>query len=365
MKTKKHHGSFMLRLMIFGFSLAVGVLAFWLLGYIMRDIDRVEGPNYTQMIEAGLPRELQDAQQSLAAQLEALNRKIASTEQRRRLTGQTTSDSQQTINQLLELKRSADQNETTLSEDQKRALTESLQLFLLNQSQTQTLNAELSSLNDQRDDAQAKQRTNQIAITAATRPIEQAYQRLYEKHELQLATYKLGMLIPLLLVCGWMFVRHTGGTYAMLVYALSGAVATRVILVMHEHFPTIYFKYILIFLSLAISMGVLVKLLRLLAKPSRDWLLRQYREAYASFFCPICDYPIQRGPLKYVTWTRRSLKKRSLAMMNAVESSSDQPYTCPCCETTLFKVCDKCGGVRHALLPACEKCGDVVHSETI
>ncbi len=360
MKTKKHHGSFMLRFMIFGFSVAVGVLAFWLLGYILRDIDRVQGPNYNQMLEAGLPKELQDERRALAAQLVEVKQQIASTEQRRRLTGQTTSDSQQTINQLLELKRNADQNATTLSDEQKQALTDSLQLFLANQSQTQVLNAELATLNDQQDDVTAKQRANSIAITAASRPIEDEYEELYEKHQWTLATYKLGMLIPLLLACGWLFVRQAGGTYAMLVYALSGAVAGRVILVMHDHFPAIYFKYILILLSLAIATGVLVKLLRLLAQPSRDWLLRQYREAYASFFCPICDYPIQRGPLKFASWTRRSLKKRSLAAVNASDPVDDQPYTCPCCETSLFKACEKCGGVRHSLLPACEKCGDVL-----
>jgi hypothetical protein len=364
MKTRKHHGSFMLRLMIFGFSVAVGVLAFWLLGYILRDIDRAQGPDYTQMLEAGLPRELQDQRQSLATELATLNQQVASSEQRKRLTSQTTSDLQQTINQLLELKRSADQNETTLSDEQKQALTDSLQLFLSTQSQIQALNAELASLNDQRDTVLANQLANQKAITTASQPIEQEFQRLYAEHQLKLATFKLGLLIPLLLICLWMFLRHAGGAYAMLVYALSGAVAARVMLVMHEHFPSIYFRYILIILSLAIAIGVLVKLLRLLDRPGRDWLLRQYREAYASFFCPICDYPIQRGPLKYATWTRRSLKKRSLAAINTGDVIADQPYTCPCCETTLFKVCDKCGGVRHALLPACEKCGDVQQAET-
>ena len=362
MKSKKHHGSFVLRFMIVGFGIAVGVLAFWLLGYILRDIDRVEGPNYNQMLEVGLPKELQDDRMMITAQLAEVKQKIASTEQRRRLTGQTTSDSQQTINQLLELKRNADQNETTLSNEQKQALTDSLKLFLDNQNQMQTLNAELAALTEEQDDINARQRANTIAITAASRPIKDAYDQLDEKHQWRLAAYKLGMLIPLLLVCGWLFMRQAGGTYATLVYAISGAVAGRVILVMHEHFPAIYFKYILILLSLAIATGVLVRLLRLLARPSRDWLLRQYRESYATFFCPICDYPIQRGPLKFAYWTRRSLKKRSLAGASAGDLVGDQPYTCPCCETTLFKACEKCGGVRHSLLPACEKCGDVLEN---
>ena len=363
MNEKKHHGSFMLRFMIFGFSIAVGVLAFWLLGYIIRDIDRIEGPDYNQMLEAGLPATLQDERETLAAKIVDLKQQIKSTEQRRKLTGQTTSDSQQTINQLLDLKRNADQNKTPLSDEQQKALTDSLQLFLDNQNQTQTLNAELSRLNEQLDQVTEDQRTNQNAIAAASEPIDVEFDRLHEKHQWKLAAYKLGMLIPILIVCGWLFVRNAGGTYAKLVYALSGAVAARVILVMHEHFPAIYFKYVLILLSLAITIGILIRLLRLLAKPNRDWLLRQYREAYASFFCPICDYPIQRGPLKYASWTRRSLRKHSFAVVDSPASAIDQPYTCPCCETSLFDSCEKCGGIRHSLLPACEKCGDVIESE--
>ncbi|WP_044303184.1 membrane protein [Rhodopirellula sallentina] len=364
MKSQKQRSSFILRLMVLGFSIAVGILSFWLLGYIISDIDRVQGPNYTQMLEEKLPQELQEERRVLTGQLEDLKQQIKMVEERRRLTSQTTSDSQQTINQLLQLKRNADQNKTSLSEDQQDALTDSLETFLAHQKNAQALNAELSQLNEDRNDVQAKQRVNESAIEVASEPIETEYQRRYAQHQWRLAAYKLGILIPLLMVCGWVFVRQAGGTYAMLVYAISGAVAMRVLLVMHEHFPAIYFKYILIVLSLAIATGVLVRLLRLVAKPSRDWLLRQYREAYSHFFCPICDYPIQRGPLKFASWTRRSLKKHTPIPVDGPVASFDHPYTCPCCETSLFETCEKCGGVRHSLLPACEKCGDVQRRST-
>ncbi len=357
MQTKKPKGSFTLRVMIFGFSAAVGVLAFWLLGYVLRDIDRVQGPNYNQMLEEGLPPDLQDLRTSLASQLDKLQRQIQSLQERRSLTASATRDSQQTINQLLDLKRNAEENQTPLNEEQQQALTENLELFLANQRQTQQLNTDLSTLNEQLESVKNQQRANDTAIQEASKPIIAQYEREYTLHQWQLAAYKLALLIPLLLVFGWMFVRHAGGTYSMLVYALSGAVALRVILVMHEHFPAIYFRYILIILSLVIAITVLVRLLRLLARPSRDWLLKQYREAYASFLCPVCDYPIQRGPLKFANWTRRSLKKYSLRTATLASDVFEAPYTCPCCSTTLFENCQKCGGVRHSLLPACEKCG--------
>jgi predicted RNA-binding Zn-ribbon protein involved in translation (DUF1610 family) len=354
---KKHRGSFALRLLIFGFSVAVGMLTFWLLGYLLRDIDRIEGPSYDQMLAADMPPGLQAQRVQVSNQLEALNRQIESTQQRRRLTGQTTDDTQETINQLLELKRLASEQQQPLSEEQQQALTENLQLFLSNQRQTQQLNEELIALNDQLEDLQQQQQATQQLIEQATAPIRDRYQMLAERHQWRLAAMKLALLIPLLIVAAWLLWRYGGGAYAALWYAIGAAVAARVILVMHQHFPAIYFRYILILLSLAICVAVLVRLLRLLARPSRDWLLRQYRESYATFFCPVCEHPIQRGPLKYAYWTRRSLKKFSLRKTADPHAASDPAYTCPSCTTPLYSQCERCGGTRHSLLPACQHCG--------
>lgn len=358
-KTRKHHGSFFLLLLVFGFSVTVGVLAFWLLGYVLRDIDRISGPDYDQMIAEGIPATLQAERQQAAEQIDELTRQFESTEQQRQLIGQTTANSQQTINHLLELQRATSEQQQSLNEEQQQALTENLELFLTNQRQVQQLNNELISLSDQLQELRAQHQATQQAIALATEPIQREYSRLFQLHQWRLAAIKLGLLIPLLLVCGGLFVRHAGGTYAKLVYAIAAAVALRVILVMHEHFPAIYFRYILILTLLAICVGVLVWLLRLMARPSRDWLMRQYREAYATFFCPICEYPIQRGPLKYAYWTRRSLKKFSHKTTSLESPASNSPYTCPNCTTTLFDACEKCGGTRHALLPACEHCGAI------
>jgi predicted RNA-binding Zn-ribbon protein involved in translation (DUF1610 family) len=95
----------------------------------------------------------------------------------------------------------------------------------------------------------------------------------------------------------------------------------------------------------------------MIAFPKRDWLLKQYREAYESFLCPICAYPIRRGPLKYMAWTRRSIRKVSLRASAADTGDDAGPYTCPMCATGLFEKCASCSAIRHSLLPACDQCG--------
>jgi predicted RNA-binding Zn-ribbon protein involved in translation (DUF1610 family) len=152
-----------------------------------------------------------------------------------------------------------------------------------------------------------------------------------------------------------LFLKKRESIYVTLIYAYGVAVVAKVGLVMHEYFPSRYFKYVLILVSLAIVIRILVALLRTIGRPGRDWLLKQYREAYETFFCPICDYPIRRGPLKYLFWTRRSIKKLTNPPASAAESH--EPYTCPICGTKLYEECDQCHAVRHSLLPSCEKCG--------
>jgi predicted RNA-binding Zn-ribbon protein involved in translation (DUF1610 family) len=92
------------------------------------------------------------------------------------------------------------------------------------------------------------------------------------------------------------------------------------------------------------------------------WLLKQHREAYEHFLCPACGYPIRRGPLRYLFWTRRSLRR--LRLPTQPEAQVDEPYICPACGTVFFEECASCHSVRHALLPTCTKCGATRELET-
>jgi hypothetical protein len=170
-----------------------------------------------------------------------------------------------------------------------------------------------------------------------------------------MAVLKLAALAPLMAVAAWLFLKKRAGLYAPLIYAFGIALLVKVAEVMHEYFPTRYFKYILILACLIAVVRILVYLLKMIAFPKKDWLLKQYREAYEAFFCPICDYPIRRGPLKYMFWSRRSIRK--LQMPPVSRDGAEEPYTCPMCATKLFEECPSCHAVRHSLLPACEKCG--------
>jgi predicted RNA-binding Zn-ribbon protein involved in translation (DUF1610 family) len=148
--------------------------------------------------------------------------------------------------------------------------------------------------------------------------------------------------------------RKRQSAYAPILYAGLVACAWKVGVVIHDHFPTQVFKYIAIGTAIAIIVAALVFVIRRVVAPRRDWLLKQYREAYRRHRCPVCSDPIQRGPLRHATWTR---KGPIVPATLPDDTGAAGPYTCPSCGTLLYVECDSCQSLRHALLPFCESCG--------
>ena len=245
------------------------------------------------------------------------------------------------------------EQKTALSDQEQQALSESQRLFIDNQKKDQELNESLAGLYERQSTLNDQQRENNQRLTQAQQPLQQQYNELLRSYRLRIAGIKIAVLTPLLLVGGWLFARYRVSSYAPMIYAFGVAVLGKAFVVMHEYFPREYFRYILILSALAVIGWILVRLLSIVARPSRETRLKLYREAYESFLCPICQYPIRRGPLKFMAWTPRSLRRASQPLADV----NDEPYTCPSCATPLYEKCPSCGATRHALLPACEHCG--------
>jgi hypothetical protein len=339
------------------FGVLLALLVFWLLGYVLRDIGSWPGPDYGEFQEARLDQALLDTQSELSQQVNDTKRAISDLKVDQANLRDSMDNSRETMNEMRATYRLALDQGVTPTQAQQDALAESERLFLDNQRRYQQTTEELAQLNGRMRDVGARQRLNDEALAEAQEPIDEAYGKKYEKHRLKVAALKLAVLIPLLALGVWLFVKYRTRLYGPLVYAFGIAVALQVGVVMHDYFPEMYFRYILIAVALVIVARVLVHLLRTVAFPKRDWLVKQYREAYEAFLCPLCSYPIRRGPLKYGSWTRRSIRRQPVTAGAAHET--DEPYTCPVCSTPLYEKCDSCGATRHSLLPACVQCGAV------
>ena len=127
------------RLLVWFFAAIVSLLAFWLLGYVTRDIDRIQGPDYEAEVTDKLPTELVERNEKLAVELLNTKNQIDALTKQRTVLQQTVTNSQQTINQLLDLQKLSIENETSLSDEQQAALSDNLQAFLNRQAQAQDM----------------------------------------------------------------------------------------------------------------------------------------------------------------------------------------------------------------------------------
>ncbi|MFO0924568.1 MAG: hypothetical protein U0905_19025 [Pirellulales bacterium] len=353
---KNPKGTWGMRSLVIFFSVILGALIYWLLGFILSDLDTIPGPDLSQFEERTIQSADRDTLQEYDTQIATLQRQISQEQAKQRTLRDSTTSSQMTMNQLVELQKFNLQKGATPSEEERNALADSEKLFLTNQREYQRLNEQIFELEEQVRGFQQKRLDLDAKIAKLKAPAFEEYQKEWERHRLRIAMSKLAILIPLLLLGMWLYFRYRTGTYWSVVYAYGIALLVKIGFVMHEYFPARYFKYILIATMLAITLRVLMYILSAIAHPKRDTLLKQYREAYESFFCPICSHPIRRGPLKFMAWTRSSLRR-----MQPIPGAADQdePYTCPACSTSLYAPCPKCNAIRHTLLPACTHCGDV------
>lgn len=336
------------------FTVLAGLLVFWLLGFVVDDIGEIQGPDLAETEKRFLD-------QSVVSQVEAIDKQIAlikgqidSQKSRQALLRDSTTSSRETMTQLLEMQKLNIQNKVTPSAAERDALAESEALFIANQTQYQNLNLEIARLTDEQQRLQTQKEGHETKLATQQERAAKEHDRLQRRHNLRVAAFQLLVLIPLLALAVFFVLRWRVTIYAPLIYAFGVASLAKVVIVIHQHFPTRYFKYVLLLFSLAVVIRVLVFLIQSTSSPRLASLLKQYREAYERFLCPICEYPIRRGPMKYSYWDRRSVRK--LPPLGSSNPETDEPYGCPSCGSPLFEPCDSCGSVRHALLPFCEHC---------
>lgn len=342
------------RLLVFLLTAAVTLLVYWLLGFVVGDIGSVPGPDREAFERARIEPRLLADQEELVKRGEDLRRQIQGRQERQELLRRSTDNSRETMTQLLEMQRLALQKGVRPSAAEQAALADSQQLFLGNQRAFQALNEEIVRLTGEAREAQRSSELQAQAVEARRAPLREEFDRLARRHQLRLAGLQLLFLLPLLAGAVYAFLRWRRSALAPLVHAAGIAVLVEVAEVVHQHFPSRFFKYVALVAVLGVVVRLLVALLRAAARPGGDWLLRRYREAYEQFRCPSCDFPIRRGPLRFVLRTRRG--PVNLAGGLAADAAPE-PYVCPACGVHLYEPCEVCHAVRPSLLPWCDRCG--------
>jgi len=350
MTAKKQETSKGLRILVVLFSILFTILVIWLLGFVMDDIGTVRGPQYSAIEKKYQDPALVAKRKKLQRNLDDILQQQKNEREKQSLLRDSTNGSKETMDQLLQMQKLGLEKGVKPTPEVQKALANSEQLFLNNQQAYQACNEKLTALTAKQQSIQAEIKGLDESLGAQREQAQKEHVRLMRVHNIKLAALKLLVLIPLLILAVIAFVRWRHGLYAPLVYGSGIAVLFEVLLVMHHHFPTKYFKYLLLLAALAIVVRVLIYVLKTAAAPkSEDWRLRAHREAYKNFVCPSCAFPIKPGALRALL--------RGGTSPGQAGADEAAPYTCPACGAKVYERCESCGGLRHSFLPFCEKCG--------
>lgn len=350
----KSKGVWIHRFAIRLFTLALAVLVFWVLGFLVQDIRTVRGPDYRSFETKHVSKELVAQREALEKQLAEITRQIENQTEKQRVVGDSSRNLQQTINQLIELQKLGLQKSVAFSSTEQANFTSSLNLFLDNQRKYQELSQAVSDLLERKQGLVREKGQTDQEIERQRKPAQEEYNAASQKHRLKLAFFQLGILLPILVVAAALIIKKRASIYFPLYLAFGAATLVKVGLVVHEYFPSKAFKYILIGMLLLVVTRLLIYFIRAIAFPKAQWLAKQYREAYERFLCPVCEYPIRTGPRRFLFWTRRTVNKM---VVPTDRNEQEEAYTCPSCGSALFAECPSCHKVRHVMLPHCVHCG--------
>ncbi len=143
-------GPWFQRFLINFFTVVLAVLVFWVLGFLMEDIESIEGPRYRDVEARFVDGDLVEKSKRLAEEIAATGREMDAKREEMRILSDSSSNLQSTISQLIELQKLTIQKSLSLPEAHSANLSESLAGFLESRKLYQAHSAELSGLSERK-----------------------------------------------------------------------------------------------------------------------------------------------------------------------------------------------------------------------
>lgn len=351
---KRAKGTFWMRSSIVLLAVVFGVLVYWSAGFLLNDIQFIKRPDRNAFFEQYIDKSLQTELENLKMRLQELDHRQNLISQQRGFIQDSSSSLKITVDNLFKLK---DRGQELISESQFDQLLATLDKVIQIQETFKTTAEIYLDTTNERFELNKQINALRKRIEKQKNNVEKMFYEKLHQYMVKITIVKMAFLIPLVLLCTVLLVKKRTSMYRLIYFSAAVALYIKTSLVIHENFPSRYFKYIITTAMLALVAWGFTWLVRRLVKPKIDTLLKQYREAYERFLCPVCEYPIRVGPRKYLYWTRRTVHKTALAA-NAGSQDEYEEYSCPACGTRLFEKCEACGKIRYSLLPNCPHCGN-------
>lgn len=350
--TRERKGSSGYRFLVLILNIVLGILVYWLLGFVIDDIGNQPGPDYAQIKKQYQEPRLVKEKETLDENYATLSQAIDVQAKQQALLQNNINSFRDTMNQLLDLQKASVQKGASFSAESQQNLAVATKQYLDSQRSFQDLNNEIAKSNAQAQGIASKLKSLDVTLSKQAEKADKTYQSLATRHNLAMAGLKLLVLVPLLIIVAYIFKRYRTSIYKPMILAVGIAIIVKIAMVMHEYFPSRFFKYILILALIYIIGRALISLLKNVAKPQLNWLLKQYREAYEKLLCPICQFRIQPSVLKFLPQNKQRDTDEEVEYLAKVDQ-----YNCPSCGERLYEKCSVCNHTRHSLLMYCDYCG--------
>ncbi len=341
-------------------AVLLGLLFYGLLDFILDDLGMIQEPNYQKIEARYVAKGLVDQKEHLNTQIEGFNNQVKRLSDNQKYIKNNSDNLKVTIDQMLEIQKSSLQKNIMLSDKDKTALNESQKVFLSYQTQLKNLNDDILKLQKSKNIVEENLDKVDATLKEQRKAFNAEYTKLSDQHRFFQAKLQVSLLLILLVIGVVLFRKYHGYKYSLMITAITIPIIIKIYETAYEYFPSIIFKYLLILSLIVTVIYGIKKLIQSMVSPKPESLLKIYREAYQQFLCPVCEFPIQMGPRRFLFWTRRT--NRNLKLPKTKECQDFEAYHCPHCTTELFKQCPSCQKVRHALLPSCTHCGQQLKS---
>ena len=312
-------------------SLLLFVLFVWLEGFVVADLDRRPGPDKDEFMQAQVEPGVREQAARLRGEIQAQTQEIERLEGVKANRLETRDAANATLDQFASQHRVELEQDGEVSEALTAALDGARASFLAASQAFEEANARIGEIQQQVYRLELDLAAAQEALEGQQARARKEWGVVQKQHRFVIACLKLGFVVPLFLVAAWLTARRRASLIQPVYRALLVSSFGWVGMVMHQHFPEEFFKYIAIGVAIAIVVAFLVRSLRNAARPQTDVLLKRRREAYQGRRCPDCAYP--------------------------TPEETGEAMSCASCGAVLFHRCEACGEVRHGLLPHCRCCG--------
>ncbi len=350
-------GLWLHRFAVNAFTIFLALLFYWSVNFFLQDIRSIPGPD-TKKLEKKFLNQTQVSRQA-TVNSEITNHEFQMKTLRERQA--TLHKSSEDLKRGLELKNINIEHLQSLKESSDPQIIKAYQEFLETQEKIQQCNRQLEKYADQIYDLKREKRELERQIAPQKEALAAKVNQLQTRHRFLIVLYQFLLVLPLLALSLYFLIWQRQNKYSRIFLSMAIAMLAKTTILMHEYFSTRYAKYVFTIAMILIVAKLLLYFMQQLSSPKTSALIKQFRQAYEVFLCPVCEFPIRTGPRKFMYWNRSSIRKH---LVFSQPGEQEEAYVCPCCGNSIFVKCQNCGKIRAAMLPHCKHCGDEIDIST-